>query len=230
LSEKSGTFSDMISPIQKDRPTQLGYAKRSKRNESIDAAIRSHINKAESGKVFTPSDFAQLGSRTAIDQVLSRLASSGELRRIGRGLYHRPAEHPLFGKLLPSADEIARAIAGQGSLRIQPSGAYAANLLGLTEQVPLKLQFLTDGASRTMQVGNQTIVLKHTTPKNMATAGRISGLLIQALRHVKQQNVDEQVIAQLRKRLSHEDKVVLLSDAALAPAWIATVMRQIAAS
>jgi hypothetical protein len=177
-----------------------------------------------------PSDFAHLGSRAAIDQVLSLLASSGELRRIRRGLYDRATEHPLFGKLLPSSDEIARAIAGKGSLRIQSSGAYAANLLGLTEQVPLKLQFLTDGASRTVQVGNQTIVLKHTTPKNMATAGRISGLLIQALRHLKQPNVDEQIIARLRERLSNEDKVVLLADAALAPAWIANIMRQIAAS
>ncbi len=57
-------------------------------------------------------------------------------------------------------------------------GAYAADLLGLSEQVPLKLQFLTDGASRTVQIDNQTIALKHATPKNMVTAGRISGFVI----------------------------------------------------
>lgn len=196
--------------------------------ESIDSAIRAHIADAESGKVFAPTDFVHLGSRAAVDKALSRMVSSGQLRRIGRGLYDRSQSHPLFGELLPSADEIARAVAGKGSLRIQPSGAYAANLLGLSEQVPLKLQFLTDGASRTVQVGNQTVVLKHTTPKNMATAGRISGLVIQALRHLKQPNVDEQVIAQMRKRLSHEDKAALLADASLAPAWIADIMRQIA--
>jgi hypothetical protein len=156
------------------------------------------------------------------------MASNGELRRIGRGLYDRLQKHPLFGELLPSADEIARALAGKGSLRIQPSGAYAANLLGLSEQVPLKLQFLTDGASRTVQIGNQTIILKHTTPKNMATAGRTSGLVIQALRHLKQSNIDEQAIAQIRQRLSNEDRVVLLADASLAPAWIANIMRRIA--
>lgn len=203
--------------------------KRHESNESINAAIRAHIALAEPGKVFTPSDFAHLGSRAAVDKVLSRMSASGELRRIGRGLYDRSQKHPLFGELLPPADEIARALAGKGSLRIQPSGAYAANLLGLTEQVPLKLQFLTDGASRTVQIGNQTIVLKHTTPKNMATAGRISGLVIQALRHLKQPNVDGQVLAQLRQRLSHEDKAVLLADVPLAPAWIADIMRRIVA-
>jgi hypothetical protein len=101
-------------------------------------------------------------------------------------------------------------------------------LLGLTEQVPMKLAFLTDGASRVVQVGNQTILLKHTTPRNMVTAGRISGLVIQALRHLKQGNIDSQTIARLRARMSFDDKKVLLADAQMAPVWIGEVMRQIA--
>ena len=128
---------------------------------------------------------------------------------------------------MPSADEVARALAGKASLRLQPSGAYAANLLGLTEQVPLKVVFLTDGASRTVQIGKQTITLKQTTPRNMATAGRVSGLVIQALRHLKQPNVDEQMIKTLSKRLSSEDKAVLLADAPLSPAWIADIMLRV---
>jgi hypothetical protein len=226
LSEKNGIFSDMSQSPQKHTSTDSAQSK-PRRGESVDATIRAQITKAQVGKVFTPTDFIHLGSRAAIDKVLSRLVSSGELRRIGRGLYDRSQKHPLFGELLPSADEISQAVAGKGSLRIQPSGAYAANLLGLSEQVPLKLQFLTDGASRTVQVGNQIIILRHTTPKNMATAGRISGLVIQALRHLKQPNVDEQIISRIRQHLSAEDKVVLLTDASLAPAWIANIMRRI---
>jgi hypothetical protein len=195
---------------------------------SIDAAIRAQVNAAEDGRVFSPADFMNLGSRAAVDKVLSRLTASGELRRIGRGLYDRPQNHPILGELLPATEEIARALAGKGSLRLQPSGAYAANLLGLSEQVPLKLVFLTDGASRTLQIGKQTITLKHTTPRNMATAGRISGLIIQALRHLKQANVDEQVIKQIHQRLTDKDKSDLLADAALAPVWIADIMRRIA--
>jgi hypothetical protein len=143
-------------------------------------------------------------------------------------LYDVPRTHAILGPLLPSADDIAQAIAGKGSLRLQPSGAYAANLLGLTEQVPMKLAFLTDGVSRTVHIGNQSILLKHTTPRNMATAGRISGLVIQALRHFKRSHIDDQVVAALRARLTAEDKAVLLADASLAPVWIADVMRRIA--
>ena len=195
---------------------------------SVDAAIRAQISQAKPGQVFSPVDFVTLGGRAAVDKVLSRLAASGALRRIARGLYDVPRTHALLGSLLPAANDIARALADKGSLRLQPSGAYAANLLGLTEQVPMKLAFLTDGASRTVQVGKQSILLKHTTPRNMATAGRISGLVIQALRHLKQGNIDAQLVARMRARLSAEDKAVLLADAPLAPAWIADIMRDIA--
>lgn len=195
---------------------------------SVDAAIRTQLSTADAGRIFSANDFANLGSRAAIDQVLSRLAASGELRRIARGLYDVPRAHALLGPLLPGAADIAEALADKGSLRLQPSGAYAANLLRLSEQIPMKLVFLTDGASRNVHIGNQVIILKHTTPRNMATAGRISGLVIQALRYVKQPNIDAQMLAQLRARLSEEDKAVLLADAPLAPAWIADCMRAIA--
>lgn len=195
---------------------------------SVDAAIRAQLRQAKPGQVFSPSDFVNLGGRAAVDKVLSRLAASGAVRRIARGLYDVPRTHALLGHLLPAADDIARALADKGSLRLQPSGAYAANLLGLTDQVPMRLAFLTDGASRTVQVGNQSILLKHTTPRNMATAGRISGLVIQALRHLKQANIDAGMVARLHARLSAQDKAVLLADAPLAPVWIADIMREIA--
>jgi len=195
---------------------------------SVDGAVRAVLKKSEAGKVFSPSDFLHLGSRAAIDKVLSRLTAEGTLRRVARGLYDVPRTHTIFGSLLPSSDALAKAVADKASLRLQPSGAYAANLLGLTEQVPMKLAFLTDGASRSVQVGKQTILLKHTTPRNMATAGRISGLVIQALRHFKQSNVDDSVIQKLTARLNVEDKKVLLQDAPLAPVWIGNIMRRIA--
>lgn len=195
---------------------------------SVDAAIRAELASSAASKVFSPVDFLHLGSRAAVDKALSRLTAAGALRRVARGLYDVPRTHAVLGPLLPSTDDIAKAIASKGSLRLQPSGAYAANLLGLTEQVPMKLAFLTDGRSRTLHIGNQSIQLKHTTPRNMATAGRISGLVIQALRHFKQAHVNDGVISTLKSKLTANDKAVLLADASLAPVWIADVMRQVA--
>lgn len=191
---------------------------------SIDAAIRASVEAASRGSVFSPADFAGLGSRAAVDKVLSRLAASGELRRIARGLYDRP-EAP---SRLPSVEEIVRALAGKSGVRLQACGAYAANLLGLSAQMPLKLVFITDRATRMIWIGDRQIVLKPTTQRNMATAERISGLVIQALRYLGQPNVDEAVLRHLQVRLTSDDKAVLLADAALAPAWIASLMRRIA--
>jgi hypothetical protein len=89
--------------------------------------------------------------------------------------------HAMLGLLAPSVDTVARALAGRDRTRLQPAGAYAANALGLSEQVPAKAVFLTDGPSRSVKIGPTTIQLRRTTSRNMAAAGRLSGLLIQAL-------------------------------------------------
>lgn len=200
------------------RQTSLSHA-------SVGAGIRAELSRSEVGKVFSPVDFLHFGSRAAVDKVLSRLTVAGELRRVARGLYDVPRTHAILGPLLPSAEDIAKAIAEKGCLRLQPSGAYAAYLLGLTEQVPISLSFLTDGVSRTVHFGNQSIFLKHTTPRNMATAGRISGLVIQALRYLNQSHVDERTISTLSARLTEQEKAVLLTDALLAPMWIGRIIR-----
>jgi hypothetical protein len=42
----------------------------------------------------------------------------------------------------------------------------------------MKIVFLTNGSPRRIQLGKFQIVLKRTTPRNMATAGKVSGLVI----------------------------------------------------
>ena len=195
--------------------------------QTIDNMIVSRIYGRHRGWVFAPMQFLDLGSRMAVDQTLGRLTKSGIIRRLTRGLYDYPAKHPDFGDLPPNYDRVAQALVGRDNLKIQPSGAYAANLLGLTEQVPAKIVFFTDGPNRKVQIGKQTIVLKRTTPRNMATAGRISGLVIQALRYLKQINVDSAIITKLKRRLSAEDKSILMNDIRYAPSWIGDIFRKI---
>ncbi|MFH1363883.1 MAG: DUF6088 family protein [Candidatus Omnitrophota bacterium] len=195
--------------------------------QSIVTKIKKRIYGKSRGFVFTKSHFLDLGNRTAVAKALERLADSGTIRRLAHGLYDYPEKHPVLGELPANYERIAQALAGRDNLKIQPSGAYAANLLGLTEQVPAKIVFLTDGANRTVQINKQQIVLKRTTPKNMATAGRVSGLVIQALRHLRQDHVDDKIIGGLKKRLSSNDKCQLMSDIRYAPAWIGNIFRQL---
>ena len=198
-----------------------------KHTQSIDTKVLSRIKGATPGKVFAARNFLDLGSRDAVDQALSRHARAGTLRKITRGLYELPKTSK-FGDVPASSEAIAEAIKGRDAVRLQPAGAYAANVLGLSEQVPVRMVFLTDGPSRRLKVGRREILLKRTTPRNMATAGRVSGTVIQALRSIGQRHVDESVIRRLRRNLKPEDRAALVKDAHLAPAWIAAIFHQLA--
>ena len=199
----------------------------SKHKHSIDSKAVNRIYGHGKGWVFTPANFSDLGSRDAVASALKRYRQSGLIRQLARGLYDYPRTDPKLGKLSPSPDAVAKALAGRDAVRLQPSGAYAANLLGLSTQVPMKIVYLTDGRSRTVQIGKKHIILKQTTPRNMATAGRISGLVIQALRHQGRQHVDDEVIVRLDRRLDADGRKQLLKDIRFAPAWIAEIMRRL---
>jgi len=195
--------------------------------QSIDNKVVSRIYGKKRGWVFTPNHFLDLGSRVAVAQSLSRLVKKKTIRRLAHGIYDYPKKHPTLGDLPADYESIAHALAGRDSLKIQPTGAYAANLLGLSEQVPARIVFLTDGSNRTVQINKRKIVLKKTTPKNMATSGRISGLVIQALRYIGQKYVDKEIIEQLKRRLSDENKRCLIRDIRYAPVWIGDIFRQL---
>ena len=163
-----------------------------------------------------------------MDLALHRLKRRKILRRLARGLYEYPREHPELGKLSPDIGKVAKALAGKDRIRLQPAGAYATNLLGLSEQVPAKVVFLTDGPSRTVKIGRQEIQLRRTTPRNMAAAGRLSGLLMQALRHLGKEHITPARVEHLKRTLPPKERRQLLKDLRLAPAWMHPLFRELA--
>ena len=199
-----------------------------KNHNSIDHKILKAIDSLGHGAVFIPTDFLNFGSRQAVDIVLHRLARKGMIRRIARGIYDFPEVHPKLGKLQPSPEKIAKALIGRDSARIQPTGAYAANILGLSEQVPAKMVFLTDGLSRTVKIGATTIQLRRTTPKNMAMAGRLSGLLVQALRELGKDNMTTERLEHLKQTIPLDARQELLKDIRFAPGWMHSIFRELA--
>lgn len=196
--------------------------------KKIENKVINRIYGKGRGWCFTPKSFLDLGARPSIDSVLSRLTAKGTIRRLARGLYDYPRRHPNIGLLSPSPEAVAKALAKRDATRLQPSGAYAANLLGLTEQVPAKIVFLTDGPTRRVKIGHQEIVLKTTTPRNMATAGKMSGTVIQALRHLGKENVFTEHIDHLGKTLTDDHKAQLARDIVYAPGWMHPILEAIA--
>jgi hypothetical protein len=200
----------------------------SNKPQSVDAQLRSRIYGHRRGWVFTHRHFQGMGSTAAIESTLRRLRHEGVIRLLARGLYDYPVKHPVLGTVAPSADAVARALVGRDAIRLQPSGAYAANVLGLSEQVPSRIVFLTDGPSRKVKLGKQEIILKRTVPRNLAAAGRKSGTLIQALRYLGEDQVDNKVRSILLRQITEEDRPALRRDLRHAPAWIADLLRPLA--
>jgi len=181
------------------------------------------------GVAFIPKAFSDLGNRAAVDQALSRLTKSGEIRRISRGVYDVARNHPTLGPLSPDPDAVARAIADQSGYRMQPTPARAANALGLSSQVPAQIVYLIDGSSRKIKVGNQIIHFKHAGPRALLGAGTPEGVALQAIRAFGPHHLSSAVIQQLRKNLPSPAKRGLKKLAHHAPRWMASAIDAVTA-
>lgn len=197
--------------------------------QSIDSRILRRMRAGGKVAAFTPADFLDLGSRAAVDQALSRNARAGRIRKVARGLYDVPRDHPVLGRLAPTPDAVVKAVARRSGLRLLPSGGHAANAFGLSNQVPVREVYSADvRRPRSIKVGKYSILLKPASARTLATAGTVGGDLIQALRWIGRRNVDADTIARLRRNLGEADKAKLLEQIHHAPAWVADIMRQVA--
>lgn len=196
--------------------------------QSIHNKILARIRGKGRGCAFSSKDFLDLGDRNSVDKTLSRLCAQGIIRRVATGLYDFPRkDEELGGKLSPDINHVARAIARKNGVRIQPSGAQAANLLGLSTQVPAQVVYLTNGKSRTVDVANRTLIFKRAEPREMQPGSDMGILVTQALRYMGRDQVDKDVIDYLRRQLSDSDRKKLLKDARYLEDWIWEAVRSI---
>jgi len=191
------------------------------------AAILKRIRVHGRGWVFTPRDFLDLGTRGAVDIVLWRLTEDKTIRRLAQGLYDYPRVHKKLGVLAPNPDDVAAVLAARTGSRVQVSGARAANLLGLTEQVPAQLVYLTDGPAHRLKIGAQTIQLKPARPSRFPAAGTPAGLALQAIRAVGPKANKDLVVRQLSRALSARDRAQLAKLIKHAPTWSHEIIRQL---
>ncbi|MEQ2006383.1 MAG: DUF6088 family protein [Limisphaerales bacterium] len=200
-----------------------------KRPQSLEKKLLRRMRASKSAPVFTPVQFLDLGTRAGVDQVLSRLVRAGTIERAGRGLYFLPRSHPWMGKLGAASEDVARAIARRDGLRIQEGGASAANELRLTEQVPARIIYDTDGPTRRVKLadGKRVIHFKHRSTRRMARAGRVTGTLISALATIGKTHITEARLRHLREELKPEHKAELRRDLPLAPVWMHRHLRYI---
>ena len=191
-----------------------------------DGQIVKKVRAYKSQRLFFVDDFITIANYKAVSKALERLVEDKVLIRVANGIYARYKEDAVLGIMLPTTEQIAKAIAKRDKARIIPTGAYALHALGLSTQIPLNVVYLTDGTARKIKVGNRTIQFKKTTPKNLAAKGKISSLAIQALKAIGIDKVTEGERKKILELLRREKTTDLEHDIRLAPEWIRKIMKE----
>lgn len=195
--------------------------------QSIENKILEYLKNRQKGKIYFSNDFASLGTSESIRKSLSNLVKRDILIRLTQGIYLYPKIDKELGVLYPSVDDVCRAIAKRDKARIEPTGIFALHSLGLSTQIPVNVVYLTDGIPRKIKYGNRTIKFKKTAPKNLAMKGKVSSLVIAALKQIGKENVSQEVELQLTKALKKESLENVKHDAQLAPIWISKLILQL---
>ena len=193
--------------------------------------IMKRVSAHASGRwVCSPKDFLDLGSREAVDQALSRLVIASQLRRVGHGLYDMPRITNVLKRPAPvDLDAAIAALARRDGVRIMPDGLVAANQLGLTNAVPAKVSFVTDGHSRTLKIDGRTVRFRHAGPSVMQWTGKPAAPVVQALRWLgPTASADAQVVSILSHHLPDDVKLDLLLNSRNLPGWALPLVRSIA--
>lgn len=188
--------------------------------------IHMHVKKTPRGKPFTTYSLLEFGARAAIDKALSRLASSGEIVRLTRGVYVRPEQNRFVGHVLPEPYKIAQVIAEKTNEVVQVSGAEAARQFGLSTQVPAQPIFLTSGQSRRFNMGSLEVTLKHVSKRKIPLSGSKVGLAISAIWYLGKEQATSQTIEAIKKKLSPQEYIKFVSSTKYMPAWMSNLVLQ----
>ena len=189
-------------------------------SKSIEIQVLDKIKRSPRGTLFFVDSFTKIANTKSVNKSLERLVKSSEIERVAQGIYVRPVIDKYIGKVLPSIEQIAVAIAKRDRATIVPTGSYAMYKLGLTTQVPLNIVLYSDTSARKIKIGKQTITFKKASSKNLAFVGEISTLAIQALRTIGKDQATAEEIKQISTILKKENPKHLQHDLQLSPVWL----------
>lgn len=197
---------------------------------SIKDKLLARIRGKGRGHIYVAANFYDLANRDTVDQTLSRLCCQNVLTKLDRGIYLFPQRHPILGDLLPSTDDIAIYIARIKRSQLQISGAHATHKLGLTQQVPMQIVYLTDNFTRTINIGKLQIVFKKASIKTpLLGINSKAGSIIQAIKFLGKKNINPDVIKIIKKQITNNDISDLKKHLARIPIWMQTYIKMLAA-
>jgi hypothetical protein len=193
--------------------------------------IIARIYGMKRGYCFTPKDFFDLGSPSAVWQALSRLEKKGTIRKIMRGVYDYPEKNSfLEGYASPDPDRVARTIARSNGWHIVPDGNTALNLLGLSTQIPAEWSYLSDGPNRHYRMDTIRLTLKKGSAKETSQLSWNSAVLVQGIKAQGCEAVTPEIAQRLGKFLAPSDWKKTIKECRYVTAWVLEVMKEAAAA
>ena len=194
------------------------------------ALVLEKIRKMERGTIFFIDDFIGLGSLGSIRIALMELKKQGLILRPARGIYCYPKiRNEYSGFITPSPESIAEALAAKERVRIVPYGDNAAYKLGLSGLQISNLKYLTDGASRTINLaGGQKIFFNHTSEvKIFDFCNETMQMVSAAIRALTEECLDAEKRRIIHKHLRTVPESEFLKDIAIPPAWVGEIILDI---
>lgn len=192
---------------------------------NIKSAILNRIEQSPEHSVFFINDFLELAPMETVRKVLMQARLLGLVSHVAHGIYVKPMKSR-FGEVPPPLEIIAKEIAKRDHVQIMPTGNTAANILGLSTQVPMIVSYLTTGSSRTVKIGKGAIKFRHAAPRNFAYKGMTVPLIVQALKEIKRENVGNGELSAIFHYLSKaQDEETFTNDILLAPQWIQNIVK-----
>ena len=183
--------------------------------------IEARIDSLEPGALFSAVDFTDLSVVENVNNVLSRLARAGKIDRVVRGIYAKPNYSEFLGQTLaPSADAVAHAIARMNNWTICPAGDTALNQLGLDTQVPSTVTYVSNGPYKRYSYAGYTIEMLHRANRDITGYSPATMLVIQALKALGRDAVDERVLRTIAHKLSGEQIDTFYKEARTATSWV----------
>lgn len=196
--------------------------------DSFISKMNNRIIKEPYGKCFVVSDFTDIMDYETAKKNIARLEKKGILRRVVRGVYDKPKYSKLLNEYItPDINEIALALARNYNWTIAPSGNTALNLLGLSTQVPANWEYISTGPYRSYDIGKAKLHFAHRANKTIEGMSWKTAMVIEALKAIGKDEVDDKTINQLRRRLTKPDKANLLTEARHTTNWIYSMIKKI---
>ena len=153
------------------------------------------------------------------------------MRRLLRGIYEFAEYNTLLNRPSPpNPDAIAQAIARSHGWTILPSGETATNMLGLSTQLPAKWEYFSDGPSKKYLWEGGEITFKHRTNKETSGLSHTTALLVQALKSLGQEHVDEKTLEVIQRCIDRKQCTLALKEARYATSWVYEIIRKLAST